>query len=90
MAEFKPAQVWPFAVGGIASAAAAVAIPFARGGGREAGALSRGFVCQPEAGQRHAGEPDAEFLQRLLSRHGLGHALCEFIEFRVHVCVVLK
>jgi hypothetical protein len=50
------------------------------------------LVCQPEAGQRHAGETDAEFLQRRAARDRLGQALCEFIESVVHtfpfVCLV--
>ena len=29
-------------------------------------------VCQPEAGQRHPGETDAEFLQRRAASDGLG------------------
>jgi hypothetical protein len=42
-------------------------------------------VCQPEAGERHAGEADAEFLQRRAPRDRLGHAFGEFIEFVVHI-----
>jgi len=41
-------------------------------------------VCQPEAGQRHASEADAKFLQRRTARDRLGHLLCQFIEFGVH------
>ena len=41
-------------------------------------------VGQPEAGQRHAGEADAEFLQRRAARDGLGQALGQFIELVVH------
>src|SRR5437667_8813857 len=40
---------------------------------------------QPEAGQRHAGEADAEFLQRHAARDRLGQAFGEFIELVVHV-----
>ena len=42
------------------------------------------LVRQPEAGERHAGEADAEFLQRRAPRDGLGQALGEFIELVVH------
>jgi len=42
------------------------------------------LIRQPEAGQRHAGEADAEFLQRCAARDGLGQALGEFIELVVH------
>ena len=45
-------------------------------------------VCQPEAGQRHAGETDTEFLQRPAPCDGLGHALGEFIEWVVHTLFV--
>ena len=41
-------------------------------------------VCQPETGQRHAGEADAEFLQRGAARDRLGHILGEFIESIIH------
>jgi hypothetical protein len=43
------------------------------------------IVRQPEAGQRHAGKTDAEFLQRGAARHRLGHVLCELIESVIHV-----
>jgi hypothetical protein len=50
------------------------------------------LVCEPETGQRHADEADAEFLQRATARVGLGQALGEFIESVVHtfpfVCLV--
>src|SRR2546429_591926 len=42
------------------------------------------FSRKPEARQRHAGEPYAEFLQRRAARDRLSHALGEFIEFVVH------
>src|SRR5207247_1653676 len=42
------------------------------------------FVCQPEAGQRHAGKADAEFLQSRAARDRLSQALGEFIELGVH------
>jgi hypothetical protein len=42
------------------------------------------FVRQAEAGQRHAGKADAEFLQRRAPRDGSSHALGEFIELVVH------
>ena len=38
----------------------------------EVWAVSLGLIRQPEAGQRHAGEADAEFLQRRAARDGLG------------------
>src|SRR2546430_14818049 len=47
--------------------------------------ISLRFVRQPEAGQRHARESDAEFLQRCATRDRLGQALGEFIELIVHV-----
>ena len=43
-----------------------------------------GHACQAKAGQRHASEADAEFLQRRAACDGLGHAFCDFIEFIVH------
>jgi len=43
------------------------------------------LVGQPDAGQRHAGEADAEFLQRRAPRDRLGHAFGEFIELVVHI-----
>jgi len=39
---------------------------------------------QPEARERHAGQAEAEFLQRLPSGDGLGHAFGQFIELVVH------
>jgi len=42
------------------------------------------LACQPEAGQRHARETDAKFLQCRAARDRLGQALGEFIEFVVH------
>jgi hypothetical protein len=39
---------------------------------------------QSKAGQRHAGEADAELLQRLSPRDRLGHSLGQFIELVVH------
>jgi hypothetical protein len=42
------------------------------------------FVCEPEAGQRHAGQAEAEFLERLPAGHGLGHVFGQFIEFDSH------
>ena len=42
------------------------------------------LVREPEAGQRHAGEADAESLQRRAARDRLGQALGEFIEWVVH------
>ena len=42
------------------------------------------LVRQPEAGQCHAGEADAEFLQRRAARDRLRHVLGEFIELVVH------
>jgi len=42
------------------------------------------LVRQPETGQRHAAEADAEFFQRGAPRDGLGEALCQSIEFVVH------
>ena len=51
--------------------------------GLDAGGSFR-YSCQPEAGQRHAGQADAEFAQRLPPGDGLGHAFGEFIEFAIH------
>jgi hypothetical protein len=48
-------------------------------------ALSRpGFVCQPETGQSHSNDRDAEFLKRRPARDRLSQAFSEFIEFVVH------
>jgi hypothetical protein len=44
-----------------------------------------GLISQPETGQRHASQADAEFLQRRAPRDRLSHALGEFVEFVVHV-----
>jgi hypothetical protein len=41
-------------------------------------------IRQPEAGEHHAGEADAEFLQRRAARDRLGQALGEFIELVAH------
>src|SRR5262245_29398126 len=38
------------------------------------------FVCQPQEGQRHACEADAEFLQRPASSEGLGDVFSQIIE----------
>ena len=43
------------------------------------------LVRQPEAGQRHPSETNAEFLQRCAARDGLGQAFGEFIELVVHI-----
>jgi hypothetical protein len=43
------------------------------------------FVGQPEARQRHAGEADAESLQRRAPCDRLGQAFGEFIELVVHI-----
>jgi hypothetical protein len=42
------------------------------------------LVRQSEAGQRHAGKADAEFLQRRTARDRLSQALCYFVELVVH------
>jgi hypothetical protein len=42
------------------------------------------LVRQPEGGQRHAGQPNAESLQRLPPRYGLGQSFGQFIEFIIH------
>jgi hypothetical protein len=67
-------------------------VAFAQAASREAGARPR-FVREPEAGQRHGGQADSEFLQRLPPGDGLGHSLGQFIEFVVHtfpfVCLFL-
>jgi hypothetical protein len=39
---------------------------------------------QPETGQRHACEAEAEFLQRSAARDRLGYTLREFVEFIIH------
>lgn len=41
------------------------------GSGRKAGALRLRVVGQPKTGERHAGEADTEFLQRLAPGEGL-------------------
>jgi len=43
-----------------------------------------GFRRKPDAGQRHAGQAEAEFLQSRAACDRLGQALGEFIEFVVH------
>jgi hypothetical protein len=65
--------------------AAAVAIVAAHAAIPQAGRLGLCLVCQPEASQRHSGNPDAEFLQCCAARDRLGQAFCEFIEFVVHI-----
>ena len=47
--------------------------------------ISLRFIRQPEAGKRHAGETDAESLQRRATCDRLGHVFCEFIEMIVHM-----
>ena len=37
-----------------------------------------------QAGERHAGETDAKFLQRRAARDGLGYALSKFVELVAH------
>jgi hypothetical protein len=66
-----------------APTAAAVTVMLASGTSRETG---RGApsVCQPEAGQGHSGQANAEFLERLPSAGGLGQSLGQFIEFVTH------
>ena len=56
----------------------------ARGSTWQARFSRLGLVCQPEAGQRHAGEANAEFLQCCAARDGLRHTFREFIEFVAH------
>jgi len=41
-------------------------------------AASLGLSCEPEAGQRHAAEAEAESLQRRAARDRSGHAFGEF------------
>jgi hypothetical protein len=54
--------------------------------GRLASARVRlGLIRQPKVGQRHAGEADAEFLQRGTTCYRLHRGLREFIELVVHV-----
>jgi hypothetical protein len=48
-----------------------------------------GVVRQPEAGQRHAREADAEFLQCRTARDRLGEALGKFIELVGHRFLLL-
>jgi hypothetical protein len=69
----------------VANAAAALAVACTGLIGPEALCVSCfGTVRQSEAGQRHAGEADAEFLHRRAARDRLGQVLGEFIEFVVH------
>jgi hypothetical protein len=42
------------------------------------------LVCQREGRQRHAGEADAEFLQRRAACDGLGHVPGHFVEMVIH------
>ena len=47
--------------------------------------------CSPgQTGQCHAGEADAELLQRRAARDGLSQTLGEFIEFVVHNFVLVS
>jgi len=41
------------------------------------------YVCKTEAGQSHTSQTEAEFLQRLPTRDGLGHAFGKIIEFLI-------
>src|SRR5438094_828050 len=43
-----------------------------------------GLIGKPEGCQCHAGEAEAELLQRCAASDRLGHALGEFIEFAIH------
>jgi hypothetical protein len=43
-----------------------------------------GLICQPEAGQRHAREAEAEFLHRRAARDRPSDTFYEFIELVVH------
>jgi hypothetical protein len=43
-----------------------------------------GVIRQPEAGESQAGQADAEFLERLAARGGLGQTFGQLIEFVVH------
>ena len=51
------------------------------------GATSTRFclVHQPKAGQRHAGQANAEFLQRAAAGDGLGHCFGKFVELVIHI-----
>jgi hypothetical protein len=44
-----------------------------------------GHIHEPEARQRHTGQTNAEFLQRLPPRDKLSHVFSQFIEFVVHI-----
>jgi len=46
--------------------------------------LSLRLIRQPETGQRHACQADAEFLERPSPRDRLGQVLGEFIESAIH------
>ena len=67
-----------------ATSAAALSIVTAKRTTRFACA-SLSLVRQPEAGQCHAGQADAELLQRRAPRDGLGRAFGEFIELVVRM-----
>jgi len=68
----------------IADTAATLAASITLSSMRLAASIGLRLVRQPETGQRHAGEADAEFLQRSSARYGLGQSLGQFIEFLVH------
>ncbi len=56
----------------------------ARGSTWQALLSRRRFIRQPEAGQRHSRQADAEFLERRAAGDGSGQAFGEFIELTVH------
>jgi hypothetical protein len=68
-----------------ATPATAVGVSETAGVIRLTGRLGCAFVRQPKAGECHAGQADAEFLQCRAARDRLGQALGEFIELVVHV-----
>jgi hypothetical protein len=56
----------------------------ARGTGVAARFARLRVIRQPKAGQRHSGQADAEFLQRLPPCYRLGQSFGQFIEFVIH------
>ena len=52
--------------------------------GRDFTRSGLGAICQPEAGQRHAGEAKGELLQCPAARDRLGNVSGEFIELIFH------
>ncbi len=80
MATAEAPWVSPF----VAEAAAAIIVAATTGTAWQTLLGRSGQARQPEASHCHAGQPDAEFLQRLSPRYRLGQTFGQFIEFVIH------